>query len=100
MMALGSDGGSMLTTQRQAGLCNAVSDLTVAERPGRDVEAAEAELGVSMIVSGRRLLLARTEIRSVLPHAMKNDGELAGDRDLRLFESDGLGQPHTPGFQA
>lgn len=50
MMALGSDGGSMLTTQCRIGLCSAVSDLTVTERPGRDVLTAEADLEVSAVV--------------------------------------------------
>ena len=76
-MALGSDGGSMLPTQCRKGLCRAVSDLTFAERPGRDVVAAEAELGV-WIVSGHGLLLAWPEVRAVPPHAMQNDGELSG----------------------
>jgi hypothetical protein len=64
MMALGSDGGSMLPTQRRIGLCSAVNDLAFAERPGRDERTAEAELGVSMVVSGRRLLLAWPEGRA------------------------------------
>jgi hypothetical protein len=48
----------MLPTQCQAGLCRAVSDLTFAERPDRDVVTAEAELGVSTVVSGRGFALA------------------------------------------
>lgn len=88
-----------VTTQCQVGLCKAVSDLTVADRPDRDGVAAEADLGVLMIVLGCQLLLACSEVRPVLPHTVQNDGVLAGDRNLGLSEPDGLDQPHTPGFQ-
>jgi hypothetical protein len=59
------------------GLCRTVNDLAFAERPGRDVIIAEAELGVSLILPGRRLLLARAKACLIPPQAMKNDGELS-----------------------
>ena len=35
----------------------------------------------------------------VHPDAMQNDGDLARDRDLRLFHADALGEAQAPGLQ-
>ena len=43
--------------------------------------------------------LAPLERGPVHPDAMQNDGELARDRNLRLLQTDALGQPHAPGLQ-
>src|SRR6267154_1080369 len=45
---------------------------------------------------GSNLLLRPVELRSVDPHAMQNDRELARDRNLGLAEPVALGEPPPP----
>src|ERR1700689_1134043 len=45
---------------------------------------------------GSNLPRRPVELGSINPHAMQNDGELTGDRDLGLAESIALGEPYPP----
>ena len=48
---------------------------------------------------GSNLLLRPVELGSIDPHAMQNDGELTGDRNLGLAEPVALGEPCSPSFE-
>src|ERR1700690_1538178 len=45
---------------------------------------------------GSNLLRRPVELCSIDPHAMQNDGELTGDRNLGLAEPVALGEPYPP----
>src|ERR1700690_280914 len=45
---------------------------------------------------GSNLLRRPVELGSIDPHAMQNDGELTGDRNLGLAEPVALGEPYPP----
>jgi hypothetical protein len=50
--------------------------------------------------SRRDRLFAEVELGAVAPHAMQDDGELAGDRDAGAGQAAALGDLQTPGAQA
>ena len=49
---------------------------------------------------GSNLLRRPVELGSIDPHAMQNDGELTGDRNLGLAERAALGEPYPQAFTA
>src|SRR5579863_5832719 len=69
-------------------------ELTIAIVPaGTSFPAVWQKLGNPPLGSN---LLRPVEFSSVDPHAMQNDGELTGDRNLGFAEPVALGEPYAP----
>jgi hypothetical protein len=72
--------------------------LTIAIVPA--VTSFPAVSGNSVMPSLGSNLLRPVELGSIDPHAMQNDGEVTGDRGLRLAEPIALGEPYPQAFTA
>src|SRR3954470_9194380 len=76
---------------------NEVTDITVPA--GTTTGAADAARRIQFILLGHLLLRPPFKAGPVGPDAMQDDGDLACDCDLGLFDAYSLHQPKAPRFQ-